>query len=195
MKGYSKINVVDSHSSGGHHHSHSHSHKSRSVDFSDLALSFPQTPKTIGKAGLNHVNANQYYPNQYLTSDNYNRDREEDEQVHDQETADRHVGGVNVEKVEAAAAVLRRNSSVSSAISYGSVQSAVKRVFSMRRSSSVSSERYCRIYDQTSVTLASSSSSSPIHDIAEEAGSAKKKQIKGGSAKILKACKRFFRLY
>ncbi|PON48763.1 hypothetical protein PanWU01x14_234660 [Parasponia andersonii] len=190
MKGYSKINVVDSHSSGGHHHSQ----KSRSVDFSDLALSFPQTPKTIGKAAINHVN--QYYPNQYLTSDNYNRDREEDEQedaVQDQEKADRHV-----EKVEAGEVVLRRNCSVSSAISYGSLQSAVKRVFSMRRSSSVSSERYCRIYDQTSVTLATSSSS-PTHDIAEEteaeAGSAKKKLIKGGSSKILKACKRFFRLY
>lgn len=177
MKGYSKINTMMNNVD-------SSSQKSRSVDFSssDLAL-FPQTPKPIGKAF--HVDpktqSNQLTHNS--TSSNKEKEEEEEEEEYDIQN-----GGVFGN------ALLRRNCSVSSA-NYG-LQSAVKRVFSMRRSSSVS-ERYCRIYDQ-SVTLAS-----PIHDdiIADdqEVGTTRSayykshKQIKG-SAKILKACKRFLGL-
>ncbi|OMO92301.1 hypothetical protein COLO4_17715 [Corchorus olitorius] len=80
---------------------------------------------------------------------------------------------------------LRRNSSVSSAYA---VQAAVKRAFSMRRSSSVS-ERYCRIHDQ-SVTL-----SSPFDD--EELytnGIRRSVKKKNSSGKILKAWKKLFGL-
>uniref|UniRef100_A0A2N9EJN9 Uncharacterized protein n=2 Tax=Fagus sylvatica TaxID=28930 RepID=A0A2N9EJN9_FAGSY len=83
--------------------------------------------------------------------------------------------------------LMSRSLSVSSSTS--GFQSAMKRAFSLRRSSSVS-ERYCRIHDQ-SVTL-----TSPIDD--DEVGdtmsgtrrSVKKNKYKGG--KILKACKRLF---
>ena len=86
---------------------------------------------------------------------------------------------------------------------YGSVSVSVSvktRALSMRRSSSVNSERYCRIHDQ-SVTLASpinddvdeNEDQSFSHQDAEKQKQKKKKQ-KGGSGKILKVCKRFFGL-
>lgn len=60
---------------------------------------------------------------------------------------------------------------------------AVKRVFSMRRSSSVS-ERYCRIHDQA-VTV-----KSPLHDDEDVHSTSVKKKKKYSSSSILKACKR-----
>ncbi|XP_017632667.1 uncharacterized protein LOC108475193 [Gossypium arboreum] len=81
---------------------------------------------------------------------------------------------------------LRRNNSVSSAYAL-QLQVAVKRAFSMRRSSSVS-ERYCRIYDQCM------SLGSPFvdeeWDVNGTRRSDKKKNIKG---KILKVWKKLFR--
>ncbi|CAA2933913.1 Hypothetical predicted protein [Olea europaea subsp. europaea] len=84
---------------------------------------------------------------------------------------------------------LKRNGSISSSFQLGSktesLQSAVKRAFSLRRSSSVS-ERYCRIHDQY-VALAS-----PLDDDLQFVSNSKKKKNRGG--KILKACKRIFGL-
>ncbi|CAI9765302.1 unnamed protein product [Fraxinus pennsylvanica] len=83
---------------------------------------------------------------------------------------------------------LNRNGSISSfqlGSKTESLQSAVKRAFSLRRSSSIS-ERYCRIHDQY-VALAS-----PLDDDLESVSNSKKKKNSGG--KILKACKRFFGL-
>ncbi|KAE8007925.1 hypothetical protein FH972_004482 [Carpinus fangiana] len=139
--------------------------KSRSMDFSD-ALSFSQTKKT----------------NSDPTSKPH-----EGSQIKESNAEKEDGDGGNGEKF---GAVLSRSCSVSSTSGF---QSAVKRAFSVKRSSSVS-ERYCRIYDQ-SVTLAS-----PIDDDDDEGWdtmratrrSVKKKKHKGG--KILKACKRLFGL-
>ncbi|KAI4367400.1 hypothetical protein MLD38_023142 [Melastoma candidum] len=75
--------------------------------------------------------------------------------------------------------------------------SAVKRVFSMRRSASVS-ERYYRI-DKQSYTPADHFDGEDVMDVDEETRSAvnpktveEQQQHKGG--KIMKACKRFFNL-
>ena len=185
MKGYAKINTVNNMDNT----STMSSHKSRSIDFSDLP-SFPQTPKSIKNALYANPAATPKAPSNQST--NISNDcKEEDGEEMDQNGS--------VERAEVFGnAMLRRNCSVSSA--YG-LQSAVKRVFSMRRSSSVS-ERYCRIHDQ-SVTLAS-----PIYDYSEEQqgrdmmrdevgtmrSANKKKQIRG-STKIIKACKRFLGIY
>ncbi|OMO75147.1 hypothetical protein CCACVL1_16313 [Corchorus capsularis] len=105
----------------------------------------------------------------------------------EQEDHDHHQEGNNnnINNGEMFGPRLKRNSSVSSAYA---VQAAVKRAFSMRRSSSVS-ERYCRIHDQ-SVTL-----SSPFDD--EELytnGIRRSVKKKNSSGKILKAWKKLFGL-
>lgn len=80
--------------------------------------------------------------------------------------------------------ILGRSASVSCSAASG-FQVAMKRAFSMRRSSSVS-ERYCRIHDQfTAIT-------SPIQDHEVETTRTSNKKHRG--AKILKACKRLLRL-
>lgn len=83
---------------------------------------------------------------------------------------------------------LSRTTSVSSASV--ALQSAVKRAFSIKRSSSFS-ERYCRIHDQ-SVTLASPTDGSYYEDHGAPERSVKKK--KNSRTKILKACKKLLRL-
>ncbi|GER55503.1 hypothetical protein STAS_33171 [Striga asiatica] len=77
----------------------------------------------------------------------------------------------------------RRNASVTSSSS----SSAVKRVFSIKRSMSVS-ERYCRINDQDVVL-----SSNPDHDDDDETDQPFKDK-KGGRKGILRSFKRIFRL-
>ncbi|XWS62404.1 hypothetical protein CRYUN_Cryun06bG0007900 [Craigia yunnanensis] len=81
---------------------------------------------------------------------------------------------------------LRRNSSVSSAYA---LQAAVKRAFSMRRSSSVS-ESYCRIHNQF-VTLASPFNDEELDTTGTRRSVKKKKNSRG---KILKAWKKLFGL-
>ncbi|KAJ8768022.1 hypothetical protein K2173_020962 [Erythroxylum novogranatense] len=82
---------------------------------------------------------------------------------------------------------LMRNSSVSSS----SLQSAVKRAFSMKRSSSVS-ERYCRIHDQTvSLTCDEEGEGEGEGDTVARTRSVKKNHSRG---RILKACKRLLGL-
>ncbi|KAA3482163.1 hypothetical protein EPI10_004429 [Gossypium australe] len=83
---------------------------------------------------------------------------------------------------------LRRNNSVSSAYAL-QLQVAVKRAFSMRRSSSVS-ERYCRIYDQC-MSLGSPFVDEEWDVNGTRRSDKKKKNIKG---KILKVWKKLFRL-
>lgn len=142
--------------------------KSRSVDFSELLPSFrAQTPKPVAKAGVEEA-------------------RPEDSSCSEKEKDDYSDG-------ERFGVILGRSSSVSTAsdrFRFDRQKNAgiVKRVFSMRRSSSVS-ERYCRIHDQ-SVTL-----SSQVDDeegSMEGMGSAKKKKNRG--VNIFKACKRLLGL-
>ncbi|GLT77323.1 hypothetical protein SLA2020_489210 [Shorea laevis] len=85
---------------------------------------------------------------------------------------------------------LTRNSSVSSAYA---LQAAVKRTFSMRRSSSVS-ERYCRIHDQSMIwETAPFDDEEEADDTLGTARSAEKKK-KPSRGKILKAWKKLFGL-
>lgn len=143
--------------------------KSRSVDFSELLPSFPaQTPKPIPKAGVEEA-------------------RPEDSSCSEREKDDSSDG-------ERFGAILGRSSSVSTASNrfrFDGQKNAriVKRVFSMRRSSSVS-ERYCRIHDQ-SVTL--SSQVDDDEDSVQGMGSAKEKKKKKG-VNIFRACKRLLGL-
>lgn len=193
MNKYSKIKLVNS---------TTHTKKSRSIDFSDLTT-FPQiitkpieSKPTINKTHNSPPNLEE-------------QDQENPEQNQEPKNGDE--GSFNLK--------LSRNSSVSSNTSLShrfrfekqsnpssststttttSLEDAVKRAFSVRRSSSVS-ERYCRIHDQC-VSL-----SSPLDeddDEEEEQGNdvgvkttrsmGKKKKKK--QSKILKACKRFFGL-
>ena len=144
------------------------SRKSKSVDFSDASL-FP-TKNTDSDHTSKHQETNQI-------KDTNTKKTKTQESLEDEDGNGESFGMV----------LMSRSLSVSSSTS--GFQSAMKRAFSLRRSSSVS-ERYCRIHDQ-SVTL-----TSPIDD--DEVGDTmsgtrrpvKKSKYKGG--KILKACKRLF---
>ncbi|GLT54791.1 hypothetical protein SLA2020_279600 [Shorea laevis] len=144
--------------------------KSRSMDFSDV-FSFSQTPKAAKKTD----------PESDPTSKSH-----ESSQIKESNTEKEDGDGNGEEKF---GPVLTRNCSVSS--TSGFQLSAVKRAFSVKRSSSVS-ERYCRIYDQ-SVTLASPIDAADDGDDEMRATRRSvKKKHRGG--KILKACKRLFGL-
>ncbi|KAG8368861.1 hypothetical protein BUALT_Bualt15G0090700 [Buddleja alternifolia] len=94
------------------------------------------------------------------------------------------------------APVLRKNYSVSSfsSSSSSSKVSALKRAFSVGRSSSVT-ERYCRIHDQH-VALASPPDDEDEGDGYNNGSFNKERKTKGGGGKrrIVKACKRIFGL-
>lgn len=134
------------------------SHKSRSIDFSDF-FSFSQTPKP------NKISNTLEEPN-------------DNEVIKKRE----------VDEGERFGVILGRSCSVSTSSSSSSsasgFQATVKRAFSIKRSCSSVSERYCRIHDQNMVTEASDEL--VIVDDAIK----KKKKHKGG--KILKVCKRLF---
>ncbi|CAK7357140.1 unnamed protein product [Dovyalis caffra] len=159
--------------------------KSRSMDFSDFSLAFPEPTESDKNTSfkpqesetskvINHRHAKNITSTDPTSKTQYSLSVREEDQEN------------NVE--ERFSMKLGRNSSVSSSAS--ALQSAVKKAFSMTRSSSVS-ERYCRIHDQ-SVTLAS-----PIHDedgtldTMEPTRSVKKTHRRG---RILKACKKLFGL-
>lgn len=137
MNGYSKINNVTG--------SGDSSHKSRSIDFSDMFSSFPQTPKQ---------------------SKNKNSSSDDDESG----------------RGEQFGVILGRSTSVSSSSS-SSAPAGMKRTFSVRRSSSVSDQRYCRIHDHYNMAIINGDETTDIVD--------QKKKHRGG--KILRACKRFLR--
>lgn len=149
--------------------------KSRSMDFSDLTSS-PLETKT------NPVEAQQ--TQETKTQINNTLQKLNDEE-HNKSSNDGRFG----------MAKLSRNRSVSvNTSSYNMFKiekqstNAVKRVFSMRRSSSVS-ERYCRIHDQA-VTV-----KSPLHDDEDvHSTTSVKKKNKYSSSSILKACKRLLRI-
>ncbi|GFY94693.1 hypothetical protein Acr_10g0000780 [Actinidia rufa] len=129
MNGYSRIKFIGS-------------TKARSIDFSDL-ISLPQTLKP--KSPNHPSNKKTQQTNQIIINPS--------SPLHSPPSPK-----FEHEHGERSGVVLTRNSSVSSHRFYKkgnktTFQSAVKRVFSMRRSSSVT-ERYCRIHDQC-VTLPS----------------------------------------
>ncbi|EOX97042.1 hypothetical protein QUC31_015865 [Theobroma cacao] len=163
MNGYSKMKAVGNGSS-------------RSMDSSDL-MPLPQTPKPISSITPNHTEKNQEINQVVIKNSNpITTQQDSSEQEDEQEGNNEEMFGPK----------LRRNSSVSS--SYA-LQAAVKRAFSMRRSSSVS-ERYCRIHDQ-SVTLASPFDDEELDTTGTRRSAKKKKNSRG---KILKAWKKLFGL-
>lgn len=181
MNPYSKINVIGK-------------NKSRSMDFSDLTTCpEPEPTKTNLHTNTKETSLTLQEAANKIKKDNMraNTNTKEyqdsssvpEDQIDQESTAD-HVQGFGTTTV-----VLKRNSSISAA-SASALQSAVRRAFSMRRSSSVS-ERYCRIHDQ-SATL-----TSPNHDedgftaTMERTRSVKKKSSRG---RIFRACKKLFGL-
>ncbi|KAF8404314.1 hypothetical protein HHK36_009197 [Tetracentron sinense] len=166
MNGYSKIKYVST-------------TKSRSIDFSDL-FSPPHTPKPISSQSPNLT---------YKTQENkeINNINTKNTNTNDFFTEQENEDGVG----ERFGVILSRNCSVSSTSSNrikaekqnpATLQSAVRRAFSMRRSSSIS-EGYCRIHDQ----------SEPVSSLIDDDGlNTKQTRSKKKRGKILKACKRLF---
>ncbi|XP_052193659.1 uncharacterized protein LOC127802047 isoform X2 [Diospyros lotus] len=167
MYGYSKIKLI-------------RSTKSRSLDFEDL-LSLPTIPKPTGDQTIPNTTSFTLEETKQIKTTDYAKNTNTHESLSELEEDE---GG----RGERFGDVLRRNFSVSSAASHRkeSLQSAVKKAFSMRRSSSVS-ERYCRIHDQC-VAL-----SSPFEDddddddevmdkSSEQTRSVKKKKKQGRTA-------------
>ncbi|KAL8116502.1 hypothetical protein AgCh_022857 [Apium graveolens] len=167
MSRYSKMKLVNN------------STKSRSMDFSDLTSSPLET-----KTKTNHVEAQ--HTQETKTQINNNTLQNLNDEDHNKSSNDGSFG----------MAKLSRNRSVSvntSSFNMFKIEkqstNAVKRVFSMRRSSSVS-ERYCRIHDQA-VTV-----KSPLHDDDDQDvhSTSVRKKNKYSSSSILKACKRLLRI-
>lgn len=169
MDGYSKIKLVNS------------STKSRSIDFSDLQ-SFPLEAKNQTEPQA--INSETQEPETQIDTNLQKlNDSSENAEANSRSTNEGRFGMVK----------LSRNRSVSvsnSASNRFKIEkhstNAVKRAFSMRRSSSVS-EKYCRIHDQT-VTVAS-----PLHDDDDDDDmqqTSVKNKKKYSSSRILKACKR-----
>ncbi|KAJ8572646.1 hypothetical protein K7X08_009157 [Anisodus acutangulus] len=189
MEGYTKINGTNITSK-----------KSRSKDFSDLQ-SFSPPHKTNENLSPNHtifhdiIDLDSVTKNQ-KTKNEETHDENENENENEKENEEKMKGNKNNNipsgvKLSRACSVssakrlrLERQGSTTTTSSFQSV----KRVFSMRRSSSVS-EKYCRIHDQ-GFTI----SSPVLDDVAEahEGIEKKKKKKKNGSGRILKACKRLF---
>ncbi|KAH1122896.1 hypothetical protein J1N35_006056 [Gossypium stocksii] len=145
---------------------------SRSVEFSDLTVPFPQTSKSTSNPT----------PEESIKNSNPNT------QCPSVQDDDDEAQGSNGEMP---VPTLRRNSSVSAAYAL-QLQAAVRRAFSMRRSSSVS-ESYCRIHDQY-VTLAPPLDDDDESDITGTRRSVKQKNnnYKNRRDKILKAWKKIF---
>ncbi|KAL0013119.1 hypothetical protein SO802_000188 [Lithocarpus litseifolius] len=173
MNGYAKIKIINTHNP-----------KSRSVDFSaDNVSSFPQTPKEHTKnTDSDHTSKAQESNQIKRTNTKYTKATQES--LQDEEYGNGGSFGM----------VLKKSLSVSSTTA--GFQSAVKKAFSMTRSSSIS-ESYGRIHDQ-SVTLVSPNDDYEYDDEEEVGDNSKgtrrsgKKKYKGG--KILKVCKRLFGL-
>lgn len=161
MNGYTKIRLVST-------------TKSKSMDFSDV-FSPPHAPKPVPKLSPTPASPIQD-ENEGTQTVHENGDGEGDGKTF----------GV----------ILSRSCSTSSTVSKrfkadkqstASIQSAVKRAFSMRRSTSVS-EGYCRIYDHSDPTLGS-----PVDDTDDGNPSMQtnfRKKKKG--SKILRVCKSLF---
>ncbi|CAK9147335.1 unnamed protein product [Ilex paraguariensis] len=181
MDGYSKIRLAKG-------------TKSRSMDISDFSI-FPETQKATETTSPNHTSKT--HECKQIKSPNTHE--APSDSVYERGNGERF--GMK----------LTRNSSVSSASSHmfkfekqsttTTLQSAVKRAFSMSRSSSVS-ERYCRIHDQC-VTLASSMDDDDDIEAIDNNNEMERRSVKkkkhsrsssSSSGRILKACKRLFGL-
>lgn len=168
MSRYSKMKLVNN------------STKSRSMDFSDLTSSPPETKTNPVEPQQTNLKTPETKPQ--INNNTLQNLNDED---HKKSSNDGRFG----------LAKLSRNRSVSVNTSNFNMfkiekqsTNAVKRVFSMRRSSSVS-ERYCRIHDQA-VTV-----KSPLHDDEDvHSTTSVKKKNKYSSSSILKACKRLLRI-
>ncbi|KAG6780018.1 hypothetical protein NC652_012186 [Populus alba x Populus x berolinensis] len=169
MSGYSKIKIFGA-------------ANSRSMDLSDLSLAFPEPTKSNTSTSLEHQESETKIINQDIDTMNVIRSGTTSATTQDSLSVLEDDQENDVE--ERFSMKLRRNPSVSSSAS------AVKKAFSMRRSTSVS-EGYCRIHNQ------SMPSASPIHDeddtldTMKSTRSAKKKHSRG---RILGACKKLFGL-
>ncbi|KAK4339877.1 hypothetical protein RND71_041339 [Anisodus tanguticus] len=183
MDSYTKINGTNT------------SNKSRSKDFLDLQ-SFSPPHKTNENLSPNHTIFHDNIDLDSITKKQQSKNQEtHDEKEKENENEEKMKGndnsipsGVKLSRACSVSAnrfrLERQGSKKTTATTSTSFQS-VKRVFSMRRTSSVS-EKYCRIHDQGFTIL------SPILDDVAEAheGSMEKKKKKSG--RILKACKHLF---
>lgn len=167
MDRYSKIKLANS------------STKSRSIDFSDLQ-SFPL--ETKNQTELQAIKSKTQEPKIQITT---NLQKLNDSLSNDENNKTSNEGRFGMMRLSRNRSVSVSNSSLSRFKIEKQSTNAVKRAFSMRRSSSVS-EKYCRIHDQT-VTVAS-----PLHDDDDEdiQQTSLKNKKKYSSTRILKACKR-----
>ncbi|GAA0172830.1 hypothetical protein LIER_26575 [Lithospermum erythrorhizon] len=192
MHGYSKISKI-------------HSSRSKSIDFSDLIIP-PQPQKTNENISPNHVHETEEskQSNNNLESKNSNNGSSHFSSEMEYEENDQKNSDMNINSFK-----LSRNFSVSSSTgsqrfmrldrqsSKKAIQSAVKKAFSVSRSSSVS-EKYTRMNNEQF-------DSSPLNEVLEgnnltdnndeimQSRSMKKEKTSGGK-RILKACKRLFGL-
>ncbi|XVF68267.1 hypothetical protein PTKIN_Ptkin10aG0191300 [Pterospermum kingtungense] len=166
---YSKIKVVGN-------------DNSRAMESSDLMPQLPQTTlKPTSNPTPNPIEKNPEMDQKVESSNPNNTPQDPSQQEADYDRE-------GIDNGDMFSPKLRRNSSVSSAYA---LQAAVRRAFSMRRSSSVC-ESYCRIHDQ-SVTLASSYDDEELDTTGGTRRSMKKKK-KNSRDKILKAWKKLFGL-
>nr|DAD24919.1 TPA_asm: hypothetical protein HUJ06_026383 [Nelumbo nucifera] len=154
--------------------------RSRSVDFSDLYYP-PQSPKpiiTTRETTLNSQSQNT------IQTNNTNSLGWCSEQEHEDDVGE--IFGVILSKsCSGTSAASQRFWTQTQKTTQTQLQSTVKRVFSMRRSTSVS-EGYCRIHDQFNPI------SSSIDEINQTMIQTRSKNKR---SKILKACKRLFGLH
>ncbi|KAK1402394.1 Cytosolic Fe-S cluster assembly factor nar-1 [Heracleum sosnowskyi] len=171
MDRYSKIKLASS------------STKSRSSDFSDLQ-SFPLETKS--KTEPQDLNFKTQEPK---TQINTTLQKLNDSSSNEESNKTSNEGKFGMMMLSRNRSVSVSNSSSNRFKMEKQSTNAVKRAFSMRRSSSVS-EKYCRIYDQT-VTVASPLHGDDDEDIQQTSLNNKKKY---SSTRILKACKRLLRI-
>ncbi|KAI8025334.1 hypothetical protein LOK49_LG02G02800 [Camellia lanceoleosa] len=175
--------------------------KSSTIYLSDLQP-FSQTPKPIEKTSPNHTSKTQE-TKQMRTTNEYPPDQLENEDGNGVRfgviLGKKYSSAVSSSSSTASSHRFRLDNKQQGTTPPLALQSAVKRVFSMRRSSSVS-EGYCRIHDQCA-TLSSSfddgddGSEGMYNNNAMQTRSVKKKKKKQHrTGKILKACKRIFGL-
>lgn len=192
MNGYSKLRLVN---------------KSGSIDFSELSSTKTLSHQTQ-KVHENIPPSPSESDNQDTDTVNYqDHDQSPPKQQQQQQDEDEHQAACSNEKTSSVGAkYLSKNHSVSSATSSqritatkSGIQSALRRAFSMRRSStsSVSHEKYCRIHDQcVAILLDDDDVDEDVFEAMEDnitsansIGYQEKKKF-ASKSRILKACKR-----
>lgn len=163
MNGYTKIRLVSTTKS-----------KSKSMDFSDV-FSPPHTPKPV---------PTKLAPTPASPKQDGNEDTKAIPENGDEEGDGNRFGVILSRTCSTSSTVSKRFKADKQSTS--SLQSAVKRAFSMRRSTSVS-EGYCRIYDHSDPALCS-----PIEDDANLSMQTNFRKKKKKGSKILRVCKSLF---